>query len=218
MALATLGMWAWARRRPVLAGVLLGLGIAAKLYPLLILGALLLLCLRAGRLGAWVRTAAAAVLSWAAVNVPVAILAPENWSRFFRLNSERPIDWGTFWYIGRYLDGKWNTGAAGDQGPFQWLSDHVPTLNHLSYALFGVSCLAIMLLGGPMLVASLLLFLPPVGVRAGRLATLILVAIAAGVAALAAGGAERLIKFGGAASASERWEILQSSLPLVLKY
>ena len=78
--------------------------------------------------------------------------------------------------------------------------------------------LAIMLLGGPMLVASLLLFLPPVGVRAGRLAVLILVAIGAAVAALAAGGAERLIKFGGAASASERWEILQSSLPLAMKY
>ena len=39
---------------------------------------------------------------------------------------ERPIDWGTLWYVGRYLDGKWNTGAPGDQGPFQWLSDHVP--------------------------------------------------------------------------------------------
>ena len=50
VALATLGMWAWARRRPVLAGVLLGLGVAAKLYPVLILGALFLLCLRAGRL------------------------------------------------------------------------------------------------------------------------------------------------------------------------
>ena len=50
VALTTLGMWAWARRRPVLAGVLLGLGVAAKLYPLLLLGALFLLCLRAGRL------------------------------------------------------------------------------------------------------------------------------------------------------------------------
>ena len=36
VALTALGMWAWARRRPVLAGVLLGLGIAAKLYPLLV--------------------------------------------------------------------------------------------------------------------------------------------------------------------------------------
>lgn len=35
--LATSGLLAWARRRPVLAGVLIGLGSAAKLYPLLFL-------------------------------------------------------------------------------------------------------------------------------------------------------------------------------------
>lgn len=45
-ALAAAGMLAWARRRPVLAGVLLGLGGAAKLYPLLLLGPIVLLCLR----------------------------------------------------------------------------------------------------------------------------------------------------------------------------
>ena len=43
---ATLGMLAWSRQRPVLAGVLLGLGAAAKLYPLFLLFPLLLLCLR----------------------------------------------------------------------------------------------------------------------------------------------------------------------------
>ncbi len=46
-AFAATGMLAWARRRPVLAGVLLGLGGAAKLYPLLLLGPILVLCLRA---------------------------------------------------------------------------------------------------------------------------------------------------------------------------
>ncbi|WP_019932154.1 glycosyltransferase 87 family protein [Nocardia sp. BMG111209] len=45
-AFAATGMLAWARRRPVLAGVLLGLGGAAKLYPLLLLGPIVLLCLR----------------------------------------------------------------------------------------------------------------------------------------------------------------------------
>ncbi|MFF3568477.1 glycosyltransferase family 87 protein [Nocardia jiangxiensis] len=45
-AFAATGMLAWARRRPVLAGVLLGLGGAAKLYPLLLLGPIVVLCLR----------------------------------------------------------------------------------------------------------------------------------------------------------------------------
>ena len=97
--LATLGMWAWARRRPVLAGVLLGLGVAAKLYPVLVLGALFLLCLRAGRLGTWLRTAVAAAVAWTAVNLPVALLAPGNWSRFFRLNSSRPADPDSIWNL-----------------------------------------------------------------------------------------------------------------------
>ena len=70
-AFAAGGLLAWARRRPVLAGVLLGLGGAAKLYPLLLLGPLLVLCLRAGRDAAVVavppRGAAAA---WLAVNLP----------------------------------------------------------------------------------------------------------------------------------------------------
>lgn len=56
--LATSGLLAWARRRPVLAGVLIGLGSAAKLYPLLFLYPLLLLGIRAGRLNALARTMA----------------------------------------------------------------------------------------------------------------------------------------------------------------
>jgi uncharacterized membrane protein len=99
VALSTLGLWAWARRRPVFAGVLIGLGVAAKLYPLLLLGALFLLCLRAGRLGAWFRAAVAALAAWVVVNAPIALLAPENWSRFFRLNSSRPADPDTVWNL-----------------------------------------------------------------------------------------------------------------------
>jgi uncharacterized membrane protein len=99
VALATLGLWAWARSRPVLAGVLLGLGVAAKLYPVLLLAALFLLCLRAGRLGTWLRTALAAGVVWLALNLPVALLAPEGWSRFFRLNNSRPADPDSVWNI-----------------------------------------------------------------------------------------------------------------------
>ncbi|GGK53713.1 glycosyltransferase family 87 protein [Nocardia camponoti] len=46
-AFAATGLLAWARRKPLLAGVLLGLGGAAKLYPLLLLGPIIVLCLRA---------------------------------------------------------------------------------------------------------------------------------------------------------------------------
>jgi uncharacterized membrane protein len=141
--LAAFGLYAWARRRPALAGILLGLGGAAKLWPLFILGPILVLALRSARLRAACTATGMAVLAWVAVNAPVFILYRDSWNRFFDLNTTRPIDWGTFWYIGRYLDTKWNSGAAGDQGPFQWLSDHIPQLNWLTYALFGLCCLAI---------------------------------------------------------------------------
>ncbi|WP_063893788.1 glycosyltransferase family 87 protein [Nocardia salmonicida] len=45
-AFAATGLLAWARRKPVLAGILLGLGGAAKLYPLLLLGPIVVLCMR----------------------------------------------------------------------------------------------------------------------------------------------------------------------------
>ena len=110
VALTTFGMLAWARRRPVLAGVLIGLGIAAKLYPVLLLGALLVLCLRAGRLRAWLATTVAAAVAWLAVNLPIAVLAPENWARFFTLNRTRPANPESIWAVllhhqPQFLDG-----------------------------------------------------------------------------------------------------------------
>ncbi|WP_100498016.1 glycosyltransferase family 87 protein [Geodermatophilus chilensis] len=111
VALATLGMWAWARQRPVLAGALLGLGVAAKLYPVLVLGALFLLCLRAGLLRVWLRAALAAAGAWLAVNLPVALLAPENWGWFFAFSRQRPANPESIWNVlltvtdNRVLDG-----------------------------------------------------------------------------------------------------------------
>ncbi|MGY1615898.1 glycosyltransferase family 87 protein [Geodermatophilus sp. SYSU D00691] len=99
VALSTLGLWAWARSRPVLAGVLIGLGVAAKLYPVLLLAVLFLLCLRAGRLRAWLRTVVAAGAAWLVVNGPIAVLAPANWGRFFALNGSRPADPDTVWNL-----------------------------------------------------------------------------------------------------------------------
>jgi uncharacterized membrane protein len=144
--LAACGLYAWAKRRPVLAGVLLGLGGAAKLWPLFILGPLLVLALRSRRIREGAFALAAAIVAWVIVNAPVFLLYRQSWNRFFELNTERPIDWGTLWYIGRFLDTKWNSGAADDQGMFQWLSDHVPTLNILSYTLFLLACVAIAVL------------------------------------------------------------------------
>ncbi|MFC0004270.1 glycosyltransferase family 87 protein [Micromonospora siamensis] len=171
--LAAFGLLAWARAGTgrhgsaliVLAGALLGLAGAAKMWPLFLFGPLLVLALRAGRLKAALTATAAGLVALVAVNLPVAIPYRDNWNRFFELNTERPIDWGTLWYIGRYLDGRIGTDPA-DPGPFEWLNLHTPTLNLLSYALFGLACVG---------VAALVLVAP----RRPRLAQLAFLVVAA---------------------------------------
>jgi uncharacterized membrane protein len=140
---AAFGLYAWAKRRPVLAGVMLGIGCAAKLWPLFLLGPILVLALRTSRWRGALTTIGTFVGTWLAVNLPVMILYYDSWKRFKDLNSTRAIDWGTLWYIGRFLDGKWASGAPGDRGPFQWLSANIPTLNVLTYVLFGLACFGI---------------------------------------------------------------------------
>ena len=76
VALASAAIFAWSRKRPLLAGVLLGLGMAAKLYPALFLLPLLALCLRAGRMRAWGRAVIGAVVGFVAVTLPVYIASP----------------------------------------------------------------------------------------------------------------------------------------------
>lgn len=99
MALGMLGLAFWARRRVEIAGVCLGLAVAAKFYPLVIFVPLLLLCVRTGQLRAFGRTAAAAAAAWLAVNVPVMIVAFSGWGWFYRFSKERGADWGSVWYF-----------------------------------------------------------------------------------------------------------------------
>lgn len=49
VALAAVGLWAWARHRPLLAGALLGAAVMARSYPLVFVAVLIMLCLRDGR-------------------------------------------------------------------------------------------------------------------------------------------------------------------------
>ncbi|HET7475061.1 MAG TPA: glycosyltransferase 87 family protein [Dermatophilaceae bacterium] len=75
--LCCLGLWAWGRQRVVLAGLLMGLAVATRSYPLVVLVALGLLCLRAGAVWAWARLMAWAVAGFAVVVVPVAVSWPD---------------------------------------------------------------------------------------------------------------------------------------------
>ena len=92
-------LWAWSRGRPVLSGVLIGLGTAVKLYPLFLLGALLVVSIRRGRLPAFVGATAAAVVTWLAVNLPAMLGSFDDWKVFWTFNNERGADLGSIWLV-----------------------------------------------------------------------------------------------------------------------
>ncbi len=103
VALAGLGLAAWAARRPVLAGVLLGAAIATKFYPILFFGPLLLLCLRAGRMRQFWAALAGALASWLVLNLPFILLAPSGWARFYVFSQSRGASYGTLWLFFQYV-------------------------------------------------------------------------------------------------------------------
>ncbi|MEV6120256.1 glycosyltransferase 87 family protein [Streptomyces sp. NPDC052077] len=99
VALTSAALLMWARRHAFAFGVLLGLATAAKLYPFLLLGPLLVLCWRAGRWREYGAALGGTVLSWLVVNLPVMIFAFEGWSKFYTFSQERGVDFGSFWLI-----------------------------------------------------------------------------------------------------------------------
>jgi uncharacterized membrane protein len=95
--------WACARGRPVVAGVMIGLGTAAKLYPVFLLGPLLVVALRRRAFGSFAAATAAAVLAWLAVDVPVMLYGFDGWTGFWRFNAERGPDLGSLWLVAQQL-------------------------------------------------------------------------------------------------------------------
>jgi uncharacterized membrane protein len=134
MALTALGIAAWAARRSVWAGVLIGLAVATKFYPLIVLGALLLVCLRAGRMREFAKAFAAAAVAWLAVNLPVMIAALPGWATFYIFSENRGADWGSAWYMFEYY-------SVPGLGNYQ-----LSALNKMSAAALAVAFAAIALL------------------------------------------------------------------------
>lgn len=98
-----------------------GLGTAAKLFPVLLLPLLALRKLVRLRLLDVALMAAAAILAWLAVNLPVALAAFDNWWEFYKFSSERSGTRASVWEM---------------LGYYGWLSTDVPTRNLLSLLAF----------------------------------------------------------------------------------
>lgn len=118
--------------RDTRAGLAAGLGAAAKLLPIFVVPLFVLARLRQGEIRQAANVAGAAVLAWAAANVPVAVAAPEEWRRFFEFSSERGVTSATIWAALH----RWGV-----------LEAEVTTVNTLSALAFAVGGALILLVG-----------------------------------------------------------------------
>jgi uncharacterized membrane protein len=103
MALASCGLWAWARNHPVAAGVLIGLGTAAKLYPVFLLLPIVLLAIRTRRYREAKWCVGSAAVVWLAVNLPIGLSYYAGWREFYAFSATRDAEASTFWYMGHYV-------------------------------------------------------------------------------------------------------------------
>ncbi|MGW2400217.1 glycosyltransferase family 87 protein [Kitasatospora sp. NPDC001664] len=99
VAFCAVSMAFWAGRRPAWAGAFIGLATAAKLYPFLLLGPLLVLCWRAGRWRAFWQAVGGAAGAWLLVNLPVMVANFKGWATFYTFSQTRKEDFGSFWLI-----------------------------------------------------------------------------------------------------------------------
>ena len=103
IALTALAMLTWSRDKPGWAGVALGFAIAAKFYPVLLLGAFAILALRTWKWRPWLVLLGASVATWVLVNIPFAIANTDGWWYFYSFNSQRGVDFGSLWYAASVL-------------------------------------------------------------------------------------------------------------------
>jgi uncharacterized membrane protein len=101
--LAACGLLAWARARPLLAGVLLGLAVTARTYPALLLVVLALLALRTGRWREWAVTTAAAAVSAAAVVLPWLAINAEGVTAAYSAWAHSSAGYGSLWVLPQVL-------------------------------------------------------------------------------------------------------------------
>ena len=129
-------LFAWSRERPVLTGVMIAIGTAAKLYPLFLLGGLLVLCVRRRRLDLFGVAALSALVAWGLLQLP-AVMHPDGidttaWRYFWSFNSDRGADLGSLWLVVNQAGGN----AAGSHA-----------INLVSWAFFSLWCLGVLAIG-----------------------------------------------------------------------
>ncbi len=105
VSLATLGLWAWSRNKPNLAGFLIGLAISARTYPIIFLIVLGLLALRSGVLMSWARAVLAAGLTVLLLLAPWLALNPAGIRSGYRGWVTSSPGYGSLWLAPQLASG-----------------------------------------------------------------------------------------------------------------
>jgi len=98
LAFAGVALLLWSRNRPFAAGLLLGLAVAAKFYPVLFLGAFLVLSIRSGRWRPLAALVGGTVITWLMVNLPFMVGNFDGWAFFYTFSQNRGQDFGSLWF------------------------------------------------------------------------------------------------------------------------
>lgn len=97
-------LWAWHKNQPAMAGVLIGIGTATKLFPVLLLWPLFLLAWRVKDFRPFAAVTGWAAAAWLAINLPL-LLSPafrDGWWLFYQFSADRRPEPGTVWYLVGY--------------------------------------------------------------------------------------------------------------------
>lgn len=100
---ALLAIYMFKVKRYDLSALALGIAIATKFFPIVILLGVGLHFLHRREKMRLIQYSAITIATWGAVNLPVAFTNFDGWSRFYKMNIERGTDLGSIWYAFQLL-------------------------------------------------------------------------------------------------------------------
>ena len=122
---ALLSLYFYKVQKLDLSALFMGVAISTKFYPGVILFGIALIFWNQKEITKLIRYLLVTFLSWAVINLPVALTNFDGWWRFFKLNIDRDSDLGSIWYAAALL--KWPQ----------------PNVNNVTIILFLIALMAI---------------------------------------------------------------------------
>jgi uncharacterized membrane protein len=120
--LTSVGLWAWGRRRVPLAGLVLGLAVATRTYPLVIVAAIGLVAVRGGRLRQWAVLAGVTLATWLLVSLPWLVVNADGFLSTYRRWWGAGAGYGSLWLVPQLFDHDLPVGAVTVLAVMGWVA------------------------------------------------------------------------------------------------